>query len=78
MTPLPSLKPREFVSLLQKLGWRIARQRGSHIQLKHSEKPNFRVTIPFHNSDLSPGTLSSIIKQMGITKSQFEELLKNN
>jgi hypothetical protein len=53
-----------------------ARQKGSHIQLKHRDKPHYLVTIPYHNKDLATGTLVSIIKQMGLTKEKFEELLK--
>ena len=77
MTPLPALKPKELLKVLQRLGWEIIKQKGSHIQLKHLDKPNYRVTIPYHNEDLAPGTINSIIKQMGISKKEFEELLKS-
>ena len=76
MTNFPALKPKVLLSILQKAGWKIVRQKGSHIQLKHSDKIDFRVTIPFHNEDLAPGTINSIIKQMGFTRKEFEELLK--
>ena len=33
MPSLPLLKPRELVRTFQRLGWEIARQRGSHIIL---------------------------------------------
>ena len=75
MTSLPALKPKALLSILQKAGWKIVRQKGSHIQLKHQDKLGSRVTIPFHNEDLAPGTVHSIIKQMGITKKEFEQLL---
>ncbi len=76
MTNLPALKPKRLLSILQKAGWNVVRQKGSHVQLKHLNKPRFRVTIPYHNEDLAPGTINSIIKQMGITKKEFEDLLK--
>ena len=75
MTNLPSLKPKKLLSILQKLGWVIVRQKGSHIQLKQPNKQGFRVTIPYHNEDLAPGTVNSIVKQMGITKKEFENIL---
>lgn len=75
MTSLPALKPKVLLSILQKAGWRIIRQKGSHVQLKHSDKPGFRVTIPHHNEDLAPGTINSIIKQMGMSRKEFEQLL---
>ena len=75
MTNLPVLKPRQLLSILQKAGWEMVRQKGSHIQLKHPSKPHHLVTIPCHNKDLARGTLFSIIRQMGFTKKEFEELL---
>ena len=36
MPPVPVLKPREVVKTFQKLGWEVARQRGSHIILTKS------------------------------------------
>ena len=33
MPPIPVLKPKEVVKTFQKLGWQVARQRGSHIIL---------------------------------------------
>ena len=78
MSNLPALKPKKLLAILQKSGWFISRQKGSHIQLKHNTKPGFRVTIPFHNEDLAPGTLSSIIRQMGISKQDFENLISKS
>jgi len=75
MTNLPALKPKALISILQKAGWEIIRQKGSHVQLTHPNKTGFRVTIPYHNYDLAPGTINSIIKQMGMSKKEFEELL---
>jgi len=34
---------------------------GSHYVLKHPEKTNLRVTLPWHGRDLKRGTLGSII-----------------
>ena len=76
MTKLPVLKSKQLLSVLQQAGWEIARQKGSHIQLKHRGKPHCLVTIPYHNKDLAIGTLISIIKQIGLTKEEFEELLR--
>ena len=76
MTDLPGLKPRQLLSILQKAGWEIVRQKGSHIQLKHPNKPHHLVTIPYHNKDLARGTLFSIIKQIGISKNDFNDMIK--
>ncbi|MGC2130007.1 MAG: type II toxin-antitoxin system HicA family toxin [Candidatus Aquilonibacter sp.] len=44
-------------------GWVIVRQRGSHRQFRHPEKPG-TVTVAGHpNDDLLPRTWKSILKQ---------------
>lgn len=47
---------------LQREGWVIARQTGSHIQLI---KDGERITIPMHRGDLSPGVERDICKKAG-------------
>jgi predicted RNA binding protein YcfA (HicA-like mRNA interferase family) len=60
------LKAREIVKLIEKDGWKLIRQSGSHMQFKHEEKPGL-VTVPFHGSkDLSKLDVHSILKQAGL------------
>lgn len=60
------MKVRETIKLIEKDGWYLIRQKGSHRQYKHPEKPG-RVTIAGNlNDDLAPGTLNSILKQAGL------------
>ena len=72
MGRLPVLKPREVVALLERLGFREARQRGSHRQYRH---PDGRATtVPFHsNRDISPILLRQIARDIGLTVDQFLE-----
>ena len=58
---------REILKMLYADGWREveARTTGSHIQLKHPQKPG-KVTVPNHRGDIAPGTLNSIKKQAGL------------
>ena len=42
--------------------------------VKHEEHPGLRVTLPWHGRDLKRGTLTSIIKQAGLTVGEFLEL----
>ena len=67
----PVLKPREVVALLERLGFRESRQRGSHKQFKH---PDGRVTtVPVHKGrDISPTLLRQIAQDVHLT---LEELL---
>jgi len=60
------LKVREAIKIIEKDGWFLVRQKGSHRQYKHQEKTG-RVTIAGKpNDELAPGTLNSILKQAGL------------
>ena len=57
---------RELEKIIQKDGWILIRQIGSHRQYKHHSKLG-KVTIPFHKPDeLHPKTAKSILKQAGL------------
>jgi predicted RNA binding protein YcfA (HicA-like mRNA interferase family) len=58
---------REVIKLLKKNGWHEVPAVGGHKQFQHSDFPN-KVTVPFHNTDLKPKTLTSILKQAGLLK----------
>jgi predicted RNA binding protein YcfA (HicA-like mRNA interferase family) len=72
---LPAVKPKAVIRALQRAGFFIHHTSGSHHILKHANKPDLRVTVPFHNKDLKRQTLASIIEQSGYTPEQFIELL---
>jgi predicted RNA binding protein YcfA (HicA-like mRNA interferase family) len=67
---LPILKPREVVSILNRLGFVEVRQRGSHKQFRHGDG---RVTtVPFHaGRDISPNLLRKIIEDVRLTPEEF-------
>ncbi|HME69102.1 MAG TPA: type II toxin-antitoxin system HicA family toxin [Myxococcota bacterium] len=56
---------REVLSRLKEAGWFEVARKGSHVQLKHSQRPG-RVTVPHPKRDLPIGTLKSIERQSGI------------
>ncbi len=60
------MKVRDVLKLIEADGWRIARQRGSHMQFKHPKKKGLVTVAGKHNADLAPGTLNSIFKQAGL------------
>ena len=72
---LPALKPRKVLGALQRAGFFIHHTTGSHHTLKHSDHPDLRVTVPYHNKDLKRRTLDSIIKQAGLTRDEFQKFL---
>jgi len=65
---MSSITPKKLLKFLQKRGFYISRQSGSHMILRHNSDPTKRVTLPVHNKDLKLGTLSSILKQAGLDK----------
>jgi predicted RNA binding protein YcfA (HicA-like mRNA interferase family) len=70
MAKPPVLKPREVVAILERLGFREIRQRGSHKQFRH---PDGRVTtVPFHQGrDISPTLLRQIARDIGLSVEEF-------
>ncbi len=70
MGKLPTLKPREVVALLARLGFAEVRQKGSHKQFRHADGRG--TTVPFHAShDISPTLLRKIAKDIGLTADQL-------
>ena len=63
------MKFKEIIKILEKDGWFLIRQKGSHMQFKHQRKKGL-VTIASHslNDDIALGTLSSIYKQAEMEK----------
>lgn len=67
---LPVIKPKEVIAVLDKLGFRMVRQRGSHQQYRHAD--GRATTVPVHGSrDLSPILLRQICKDILITPEEF-------
>ncbi|HPE58270.1 MAG TPA: type II toxin-antitoxin system HicA family toxin [Bacteroidales bacterium] len=61
------MKVIDLIKLVEKDGWYLARQRGSHRQFKHPHKSGL-VTIAGHklSDEVEKGTLSSVLKQTEI------------
>ena len=57
------MKIRDVIKLLERDGWKLVRQRGSHRQYRHSRKAGLVTVAGKANADLAPGTLNSIFKQ---------------
>lgn len=72
MPELSGVRPRRLLRALQRLGFAIARQKGSHVQLK---KGNLLVTVPVHSSDLNPQTLRSILRQAKLREDELAAVL---
>ncbi len=60
-------KVKELIDIIEADGWYFDRQKGSHMQFKHSIKSG-TVTVPNHglNDELDHFLVSSILKQAGL------------
>ena len=74
MTSLPRVSGREVVSALERIGFAVDRQKGSHVVLRSVSPPYRRVVVPMHR-ELAKGTLRAIIRQTGLTVEEFKALL---
>ncbi|MGH9928061.1 MAG: type II toxin-antitoxin system HicA family toxin [Pyrinomonadaceae bacterium] len=72
MPRLPALKPKMVIRALKRNGFGIDHTTGSHYVMM---KEKIRVVVPYHNRDLKPGTLASIIAQASLTVEEFVDLL---
>ena len=70
MSPFPAIKAKDFIRILERLGFCLDRQKGSHAIYNH---PDGRwVIVPIHSGkDLKPGTFSGMLKDIGLTKEEF-------
>ncbi|PIW11301.1 MAG: hypothetical protein COZ07_09540 [Candidatus Infernicultor aquiphilus] len=74
MQKIPLLSGREVVKVFIRLGWDVARQRGSHIILV-KEGHIATLSIPDHH-EVARGTLRSLITRAGLTIEEFLNALK--
>lgn len=67
---LPALKPAEVIRILERSGFRLLRSTKHRTYVDDAEPPHL-VSVPYHNRDLKPKTLRSIIRQAGWTVEEF-------
>jgi predicted RNA binding protein YcfA (HicA-like mRNA interferase family) len=75
MSKTPSLAYDKIVNALQRDGWIVVRQKGSHIRLqKNTINEAIKLTIPVHRL-VKRSTLAHILKQAGLATEDFIRLL---
>lgn len=67
MPKLPRVSGAEVVRALQRMGFAVARQRGSHIVLRRESSG---CVVPNHR-ELKTGTLAGVLKQAGVSVEDF-------
>jgi predicted RNA binding protein YcfA (HicA-like mRNA interferase family) len=69
MSEAPLLKPREVARAFKKLGWDVARQKGSQIILT-KDGHIATLSVPDH-AEVARGTLRALIGRAGSTIDEF-------
>jgi len=72
---IPPLKPNKLIRILEKTGFKVIRQKGSHVIMMNDRKT--RIVIPVHpGKDIKPGLVRAITREAGISREKFLKLLK--
>ncbi len=69
MSKLPIISGKKCIKALEKFGFAVYRQRGSHVTLVRENPPN-QTTVPLHK-ELDRGTLKAILRQTEISLDEF-------
>jgi len=73
MPKLPIVTAKKLVKVLEKIGFRNSRSRGSHIIMVHLD--GRRAVVPMHGKDIPNGTLLAILKDVGLSKEDLVGLI---
>ncbi|OGF21513.1 hypothetical protein A2Y83_04535 [Candidatus Falkowbacteria bacterium RBG_13_39_14] len=74
MPKLPIISGNAVIKKLEKHGYRVVRQKGSHVRLRHLNSFELKpITVPLHKT-IKHGLLNQIIKDAKLTIEQFIEL----
>ena len=71
MPKLPRISGSEIVRTLQRLGFEVKRQRGSHIIMRRGDSG---CVVPNHR-EVKVGTLAGVLRQAGVSAEEFISML---
>ena len=72
MPSLPRVSGAQAIRALEKLGFVVVRQRGSHVMLRRG---SIGCVVPNHR-ELKTGTLAGVLTQAGVSAEQFSEVVR--
>lgn len=73
---LVPISGKDMCRILEKLGFKKVHQVGSHARYIHSD--GRRTVVPLHgNEDLGKGLTNEILKQIKLSREEYEELRQN-
>jgi predicted RNA binding protein YcfA (HicA-like mRNA interferase family) len=76
MVRLPVVTASQIILVLEKVGFAVIRQKGSHVRLRHED--GRVVTVPVHaGKTIGKGLLNKILRDANLMKNEFIELLNS-
>jgi len=69
---LPRVSGERAIAVLERLGFRRVRQRGSHVVLRRDDAG---CVVPLHK-ELAVGTLRSALRQAGVSPEEFIQVFQ--
>lgn len=70
---LPVISGAQLIRALERLGWEVVRQRGSHVRLHHPDRLTFLV-VPLHREP-KRGTLRGILRDASLDVDELRRQL---
>jgi predicted RNA binding protein YcfA (HicA-like mRNA interferase family) len=75
MPRLPTLQAGQLIGALERAGFQIVRQKGSHVRMRHID--GRVVTVPVHpGQDIGRGLLRKILRDADLTREELLKLLR--
>ncbi len=71
---LPNVGTRQLARVLERAGFVLQRQKGSHATYRHPQTRRTTV-VPMHSGDVKRPLLLMILQQAGLEEEQFRKLL---
>ena len=72
---MPKLSPinaKELIKILEKQGFKVVHQKGSHVRLRHVDGRS--TSVPVHAAEkVGVGLLRKILRDTNITRNEFEK-----
>lgn len=76
MPNVPQISGKEVIKALEKIGFVVSRQKGSHIRLvRMQEGMKQLVTVPNHKEIRKGTLLNGILKPINLSLEEFKKLL---
>ena len=76
MQRVPVVSGHEVIRALSKANFEVVGRKGSHVRLKKKTPiKTYIVIVPLHQ-EIKRGTLKSILRQAGLTREDFIELIR--